>query len=788
MAITKTSARVACPLFAGRGLLKGGFTMALPYKTFLSCEPSNIASERSLVTVFNYDLAEYVYDKAADVYAFGIYAETGAYTDAITDAKHIYAFKCFLKVSEDYSLGSGERHNADVRAASVVIEATDSVSGVVHGMYLNTRLRATSGGSTFGGYYYAHTPTYGGICLEARTEIIGESAETTTVGAAAFGYVGILVAHKSDRGMTGAYAGIAIHLPYEGVGITGTTYGIRFDDLGIWTGTAFDIGIDFADSRVVTAIDIGDVTTGILFTGTATIGIDLADETTTGIDIGAVTTGINFSGTVTTVGINMAANVTCPVFMALGTWGNDINWDQAQEFIEVLVETTSTTASKPMTRFRLAGHASTAHTGELCAVQIQTYQAASNVTDMIGLKVESGFKAAGTLLSGGTYGWIGLLVRLEDMDFKVTGTGNAYVAELRTQMFDPETVFNGESSFLHIINLNDAVAAIDSVFYLEQGNGQAGVATYLIDLDATVVPWNDTNKNLAIRVVSTAYYIPTGTSTIGLTLIAAYTDGIKFTGACTDCIEFAGGEAVSLHWSVAPTTRCITVAASLVLPEFLNIGTWGNEVQWDGEDEFIDILVETTKVDGGKPMIRIRLEGDNDADMTTGNLIPMALYAYGATTFDIYSMCGLRINTGIKGASAQLTGGLWQGIEVKLEDLENDLTQAAGAIAVNMDLWQSFNAGTTMGGDLYWFRLYKSGSLTSTYADAIFRFQDQSGGGIATYLISFNRTIASNCSPFASGDLVPAHDPDSGSIGADAYIAIDLGGTPYYIALYDTTA
>jgi len=318
MAITKTSSRSPCPLFAGRGLVKPGFTMALPYKTYLSCEPSNISAERSLLTVFNYDLAEYVKNQGADIYAFGIYAETGAETDAITTAKHIYAFKCFLKVTEDYSLGSGQRHNADVRAASIVIEATDSVSGVVHGMYLNTRLRATSGGSTFGGYYLAHTATYGGIGLEVRTEVIGESAETTTIGASAFGYVGILLAHKSNRQMTGEYAAMAIHVPLETVAIVGATTGIRFDTAGIWSGTAFDIGIDFEDSTTVTAIDIGDVTTGIVFTGTATTGIDFNNETTTAINIDGCTMALDADVTLTAATNAANLNVTSTAAQTTG--------------------------------------------------------------------------------------------------------------------------------------------------------------------------------------------------------------------------------------------------------------------------------------------------------------------------------------------------------------------------------------------------------------------------------------------------------------------------------------
>ena len=80
MAITKTSAQAPCPLFAGRGLKYQGFTMELPYKTYFTCQPENIASEKGMISIFNYDLAEYVKNQAADGYAFGVYVETGTET------------------------------------------------------------------------------------------------------------------------------------------------------------------------------------------------------------------------------------------------------------------------------------------------------------------------------------------------------------------------------------------------------------------------------------------------------------------------------------------------------------------------------------------------------------------------------------------------------------------------------------------------------------------------------------------------------------------------------------
>lgn len=725
MTISKTFARAPCPLFAGRGLKYEGFTMELPYKTYLTAHPTNIAAERSFLTVFNYDMAEYVYNNAADAYGFGVYIETGGFTDAITDGKHMYAAKFFLKLSEDYSLGSGERHNCDVRGIAVGVEVAYDLSGVAHGAYIGVQFKEASDATTIGGYYLSHTPTYGVIGLEVRTEAKDGGDGGIVVGAAAYGCVGLFVAQKNDAAWTGNYAAIVLHVPYEGSDtIVGTTYGIRFDTGGIWAGTDFDYGIDFGDQCVI------------------------------GIDIGAVTTGITFTGTVTTIAISMAASVTCPVFMALGTWGNDINWDQAQEFIEVLVETTSTSASKPMARFRLAGHASTAHTGELCSVQIQTYQAASNVTDMIGLKVESGWKANGTLLSGGTYGWIGLLVRLEDLDFTMTGTGNAYVAELRTQMFDPASAFNAESSFLHILNLNDAAAAIDSVFYLEQAAGQAGVATYLIDMDATVVPWNDTTKALAIRVVSTVYNIPTGTGTSGINLGTIAT-GITF----------------GTH-----STTAIVVPASTVMPEFINIGSWGSEVQWDGLDEFIDILVETTLVTVGKPLMRIRLEADNDADMTTGALETFELICANATTYDSYSMMALNCKTQFKGTMEALTGGITMGASIGISGLDNIVTVTGDIYGLEITM-DGFASGSAFSGQSAFLYLHQTTGLVSP--ESLIRFKNSMSGSDDTeYFIDIEKDDGGVCKPFTTDSVA------TNSAGSQGCLKCIIGGTVYEIPLF----
>jgi len=298
MAITEATAEAPCPIFAGRGIDKRGFTLAMPKKTYLSCSPDNINDENFCLGVYNFDLAERVKNEVKDTIAFGVWVETGAETDQVTTHKHMHAVDFYMKVTEDYVGDAGSERNCDVRCARIRIEAAGNVDGVIHGMYLNTRF---SDGMTYKGRYLEYTSSYGGIGLEIRTEAISHTSGTLTVGDGTnYGLCGLLITYKGDKAITGNYHGIVMHAPYEaaGEGITGSTIGMMFINTVILAGTAWDIGIDFGDSMVVKAIDIGDVTTGIAFTGTATTGIDLGDETTTAIDIGACTTGIAITGAV----------------------------------------------------------------------------------------------------------------------------------------------------------------------------------------------------------------------------------------------------------------------------------------------------------------------------------------------------------------------------------------------------------------------------------------------------------------------------------------------------------
>jgi len=239
MAITETSAQAPCPIFAGRGVEYSGFTIKTPQYGYLSCTPkygylsctpNNIASERIIIGVYNYDLARASYDQSttADRRAFGVWCETGSYVSSITDAKHLVAMSVNMKMTADYSgKGGGEQHNADVRAMNIGIETEGDLDGVAHAVYISAQAEeeATTARTLYG-YYLAYTRTYGLIGLEVRTETTavasGGGIKVGDEATAGYGVVGILVAAKWSAAMTGAYEAIAIHTPLESDTHTGT--------------------------------------------------------------------------------------------------------------------------------------------------------------------------------------------------------------------------------------------------------------------------------------------------------------------------------------------------------------------------------------------------------------------------------------------------------------------------------------------------------------------------------------------------------------------------------------
>lgn len=256
MPITKATARAPCPIFAGRGVEFEGFTMAMPRKQYLSCAPENTSSENGLLGIYNYDLADRVYLDDSDVVAFQIYCKVGANIANVTTGRNIHGLDVWVEMDVDDFEVTTNLRNADIRAARIQCQADYGVSGVVTGMYVNSKLR---GGSTYLGRYLEYTSSYGAITIEVRSETSGTGTVVAGDGTN-YGMAGMVITAKFSNALTGNYHGIALNCPYEGGAVSGSTVGMYFFNTVILTGTAWDVGIDFGSSMVVQCIDVAACT------------------------------------------------------------------------------------------------------------------------------------------------------------------------------------------------------------------------------------------------------------------------------------------------------------------------------------------------------------------------------------------------------------------------------------------------------------------------------------------------------------------------------------------------
>jgi len=325
-AITKATAEAPCPLFTGRGLEQRGFTIKMPQKEYLSCVAENMAQEKAILGIYNYDLADRAYNDSTDVIAFQIYTYLGANAANVTTGRNVHAFDVWVQVDYDYSVATNLR-NADVRAARLQASAQNNVSGVVHGAYICTQI---SGGYTVLGRYVEATSGYGTIAIEARSETIGSGTATAGDGTN-YGVAGLVTVYKGSVALAGNYHAIALAIPYEGGAISGSSVGMYFFNQVILTGTAFDIGIDFGTSMVVKAINVdacsvfadADVTLTtadnameILVTSTGAIAANYiqALQLTVNHSTGAITGGGELH--VLALDTSMTGAIACPYWYA----------------------------------------------------------------------------------------------------------------------------------------------------------------------------------------------------------------------------------------------------------------------------------------------------------------------------------------------------------------------------------------------------------------------------------------------------------------------------------------
>jgi len=292
MAIAKPISRAPCPIFAGRGLEKNGFTLALNKKTYLTSDQTNIDSERGLLSVFNYDLAEAVYNDADDRVGFLVYIKAGAYANTIVTAKTMHALDVLMECDYEYTPTNDDR-NAYCRGARLQAYGKKNMDGGIMGAYINAQVQ--------GGYTYTGTTSVGtfagAIGAEIRTEAMGPG--TTAVCK----FVSLLLWGRYMAAVTGAVTMLQIEPPWRYATISGNLIGIEFTKGYKYTAASepdFDIGIDLGD-HCTTGIDIGTCTTGISFTGTVTDGIKFETGAT-------VTTAINVADACSTAAITISGD------------------------------------------------------------------------------------------------------------------------------------------------------------------------------------------------------------------------------------------------------------------------------------------------------------------------------------------------------------------------------------------------------------------------------------------------------------------------------------------------
>lgn len=93
-------------------------------------------------------------------------------------------------------------------------------------------------------------------------------------------------------------------------------------------------------------------------------------------------------------------------------------------------------------------------------------------------------------------------------------------------------------------------------------------------------------------------------------------------------------------------------------------------------------------------------------------------------------------------------------------------------------LWVDSHVTKVVGGEHE--LIYMTNNGTTTMDSAI--YVDLSAAAKFTNLLKFSAVQT----PLVANALVPAAAPDAGTVGADLAIIVDVGGTPYYIPMYNT--
>jgi len=232
----------------------------------------------------------------------------------------------------------------------------------------------------------------------------------------------------------------------------------------------------------------------------------------------------------------------------------------------------------------------------------------------------------------------------------------------------------------------------------------------------------------------------------------------------TPSVGFAYRMKGTLYINASTTTE--TVGA-------LKFGTFGSPQVYT-TDEVFEIHGRLGSGTESKPLLRVRNSAYADGAMTTGQVVAIQSLAYGTSTNNVYELQAVQGHCGIKGASSLLASGHMRAAYFKVEDLGHDLTAASGSFICPLWMEMQFSSGSTFNGNVYWINFSKYGSETSLYGDAVFRFEDSSGGGWATNLFEFQYQRA------------PLDATAHGS-GEAGRIKVKHGSTTCYLHLFTNT-
>jgi hypothetical protein len=318
-------------------------------------------------------------------------------------------------------------------------------------------------------------------------------------------------------------------------------------------------------------------------------------------------------------------------------------------------------------------------------------------------------------------------------------------------------------------------------------------------------------KNMIPCTVAVAQTGSNNTDFVTALTLAGVLNGGSAFATTTDTLILSGGTNSQLYIHGAAAADGINFGTGLTtgsLIEYLNIDSKVSGYLFNGSMTN-SILTDSTIIDdftqgcdhdgvGSDTLIGKRFvwsgnvpNGTLVSDLTIYDIQFSGIYGSGGNTAGVLTGQSIQLAGTMNDLGAKLFG-----LDITLTTVLTKVNDVAG---VNVDL-----SGLTLTStnDVYGIKVKtKVGVDAAIYAvdtQCIVYIADNISaiaiGGTATNGISFYATAGLTnvldfdaiAGPVIANALVPAVAPDASTMGADACLKIDIGGTPYYIPLYDT--